>query len=190
MIKAIIFDCFGVLTTDRGQALLDSLPENVDLSAANQIYQAYTVGIITRSEFVEQLKEIGGQVTIGAGASQGEIVKNTKLLEYIKQLKKDYKICLLSNIATPWITDSFLTDEEQSLFDAMILSFEVGITKPDPRIFLLSCERLRVGMHEAVLVDDNEAYCEAARREGLETVVYKDFKQMKANLEQLLEQKA
>jgi putative hydrolase of the HAD superfamily len=85
-----------------------------------------------------------------------EIVKNDVLLDYIRELKKSYKIGMLSNVANNWIRDYFLTEDEQALFDEMIMSFEVGMTKPDPRIFLLACDRLRVGPHEAVLVDDVE----------------------------------
>src|SRR5690606_31310012 len=100
--------------------------------------------------------------------------------------RDEYKIGLLSNIATPWITDTFLTPEEQQLFDAMVFSYEVGMTKPDPRIFALTCKRLGVNPNQAVMVDDIERYCEAAKMEGMKAVVYKDFKQCKRDLEEIL----
>ncbi|MSR65719.1 MAG: HAD family hydrolase [Verrucomicrobiae bacterium] len=42
------------------------------------------------------------------------------------------------------------------LFDAIFISTEVGIEKPDPRIFRLACERLGVQPSEALHVGDNQ----------------------------------
>ncbi len=108
------------------------------------------------------------------------------MLDYISELKKDYKIGLLSNVANSWITDSLLTKEEQALFDSMIFSYQVGMTKPDPRIFILACQRLGVSTHEAVMVDDIERYCSAAKAEGLQAIPYHNLHQLKEQLEKLL----
>jgi HAD superfamily hydrolase (TIGR01509 family) len=192
MIKAIIFDCFGVLTTERWLLFLAELPDSVDLEEVRSVHRAYTAGIISKKECDDRIHELTGQSFREAeDLGVDEIAKNTVLLDYIRELRgKSYDIGLLSNIATPWITDSFLTADEQELFDEMILSFEVGITKPDPRIFMLACERLRVGPHEAVLVDDIDRYCAAARAEGLHAIQYQDFKQMKYELEIILAKKS
>ncbi len=187
MISAIIFDCFGVLTTDTWRAFVDSLPDNVDVQKARDLNRAYDSGLLTNEEFLEQVFDVtGSRPEQIEEMIDNEVTKNRALLDYIRELKKNYKIGLLSNVATPWITDSFLTSEEQELFDAMVFSFEVGMTKPDPRIFMLACERLRVGPHEAVMVDDIEPYCEAARTEGLKAVTYKDLRQLKHELSEIL----
>ena len=41
-----------------------------------------------------------------------------------------------------------------SLFDASILSFEVGMVKPDPGIYRLACERLGVEPSECLFIGD------------------------------------
>jgi putative hydrolase of the HAD superfamily len=41
------------------------------------------------------------------------------------------------------------------LFDAVVISGEFGVAKPDPRIFAHACELLGVGPHEALHVGDN-----------------------------------
>jgi putative hydrolase of the HAD superfamily len=188
MVRAVIFDCFGVLTTDTWLAFLDSLPDSVDIEAARKLNRAHNMGLISNEEYVKGLKEITGH---DAKEVQDrlthEVAKNTILLDYIRELRqRDYRIGLISNVASNWIRESFLTQAEQELFDEMIMSFEVGIAKPDPRMFMLVCERLRVAPHEAVLVDDIERYCDAAHAEGLQAILYKDFKQMKTRLEKLL----
>jgi len=108
------------------------------------------------------------------------------LITYIGSLKPDYKIGLLSNIASNWIRENLLTETEQLLFDQMIMSYEVKMTKPDPRIYHLSTERLGVDIQDCVFVDDIEHYCEAARQEGMQAVVYQNFEQMKAELAKIL----
>lgn len=107
--------------------------------------------------------------------TKSEIVKNVALLAVIKELKKTYTIGLLSNISDDWITRELLTPEEQELFDVMVLSYQTGMTKPDPRMYMLACERLRVAPHETVMVDDIENFVAAAENEGLQGIVYKDL---------------
>jgi len=186
MIKAVIFDCFGVLTADKWKEFVGTIPDKLRESARD-INHAYDAGFINEEEFISQIKKL-------TGTSPGEVetimaddrTKNTKLLNYIATLKLRYKIGLLSNIATNWIREEFLTPDEQTLFDEYILSYEVHLTKPDPRIFKIACERLGVEPSEAVLVDDIERYCDAAREFGIQAICYKDFVQTKRELEQIL----
>lgn len=191
MVKAIIFDCFGVLTTDTWLAFLDSLPDSVDIEAARKLNRAHNMGLVTNEDFLIGLKKITGRDAQEVeNRLAHEVTKNTNLLEYIRELRgRGFRIGMISNIASNWIRKSFLTIEEQELFDEMIMSFEVGIAKPDPRMFMLACERLRVAPHEAVLVDDIDRYCDAAQAEGLKAIVYKDLKQAKQELETLLTNK-
>jgi epoxide hydrolase-like predicted phosphatase len=188
VIKAIIFDCFGVLTTDTWRAFLDSLPAEADIARARELNHQYDAGLITLEQFLEQVHEATGKSPqLVERMLDNEITKNTPLLDYIKDLKQTYKIGLLSNIATNWIKDNFLNIEEQALFDTMVFSYEVGMTKPDPRIFELACERLGVEPSEAVMIDDVEWYCQSAQSLGMKAIVYKDFNQLKQDLQAVLD---
>lgn len=188
MIRAVIFDCFGVLTTDSWRAFVDSLPEGVDAQSARELNRAYGAGIISKTDFLDGVKRLTGySIQHIEQLLDNETYKNLPLLDYIRDLRsRGLAIGLLSNIATNWIRDSFLTPDEQALFDQMILSFEVGITKPDPRIFHLACEKLDTKPTETVLIDDVDRYCQAARAEGLNAILYTDLKQMKHELEALI----
>lgn len=186
MIKAIIFDCFGVLTVDLWKEFVATLPE-VQRQPARDINHAYDAGFINEKKFMEQVRDLTGK-------SPGEVekvrnsdgTKNEELLAYIAELKKTYKIGLISNIASNWIRDTLLTDDEQKLFDKMVLSFEVGMTKPDPRIFKLAAVQLSVEPTEVIFIDDIETYCTAARGVGMRAIVYQDFAQLKRDLEAIL----
>ncbi len=190
MIKAIVFDNFGVLTTDMWREFLLSLPEDVDLEAVRNAHREYDRGSISQRECSTRIKAITGRTfTEAEDLLSSEVSKNIPLLEYISELKsRGYLLAIMSNVATNWIRDSFLTDNEQALFDEMIFSFEVGMIKPDPRIFMLARERLRIGPHEALLVDDKESYCQVAKTEGWKAVTYQSLKQLKVELEPILSQ--
>ena len=55
--------------------------------------------------------------------------------------------------------------------DAVILSFEIGVAKPDPRIYRAALEALRVDPGDALFVDDQVAYCDGAAALGIGTVL-------------------
>lgn len=60
------------------------------------------------------------------------------------------------------------------LFDDIVDSHEVGLRKPDPRIYLLSASRLGVEPTRSVFLDDVESNVEAARRVGMHGVLVAD----------------
>jgi epoxide hydrolase-like predicted phosphatase len=57
------------------------------------------------------------------------------------------------------------------LFDDVVDSSEVGMRKPDPRIYELALERLGVPAERAVFVDDAPGNVEGARRVGMRAVL-------------------
>lgn len=58
-------------------------------------------------------------------------------------------------------------------FNVVLVSYEVGYTKPDPRIYELCLSRLGVPAPSALFVDDRPENVEGARRLGLETVLFR-----------------
>lgn len=186
MIRAIIFDCFGVLTTDTWKEFTAALPKE-QLEPARELNRVYDAGHITKTEFVKAIQSLTGkQVKYVEDLLDNEVFKNEELLRYIAELKRHYKIGLLSNIATNWVREKFLSATEQQLFDAYAFSFEVGAAKPDAKMYAAITERLETTPEECIFVDDVEGYCTAAEDLGMRAVCYKNFTQMKAELERLL----
>lgn len=186
MIKAIIFDCFGVLTADSWHEFRMSLPSEQHTPASDLNHQ-YGAGVINKEEFLGSVSELTGQPEDAISKLiDNEQSKNLALLNYIGVLKRQYKIGLLSNVASNWIRDEFLTAEEQKLFDAFVLSFEEHITKPDPRIYRVAARRLGVLPEECVYIDDIDRYAAAARDEGMSGLVYHNLSELKTELEPLL----
>jgi epoxide hydrolase-like predicted phosphatase len=73
------------------------------------------------------------------------------------------------------------------LFDAAVISGEVGLHKPQPEIYLLACERLEVEPGEAVFVDDLRENCDGAEAIGMTALLHRDAAETVAKLEELFE---
>jgi len=109
------------------------------------------------------------------GALEREVLIDTvrlydDSLEVVRALRANgSKVALVSNCSwnTGPIVDRLGLDAE---FDALVLSFEVGVMKPAPAIYRTALER--VGDPEppaAVFVDDQVTYCDGAAAVGLDT---------------------
>lgn len=187
VIKAIVFDCFGVLTSDTWQTFLDNLPPTADADKAREVHRAYNSGQISKDECSKQIELATGRQFTEVEDQSSEIEKNQALLSYISELRqRHYKIGLLSNASSNWVREEFLTPDEQALFDDFVLSYELGLVKPEARLFAVTAERLGVKPAEAVLVDDKKSFCEEAQKSGMKAVLYHDFKQCQQELEELL----
>ena len=65
-------------------------------------------------------------------------------------------------------------------------SHECGLSKPDPAIYALACERLRVEPAQMVFLDDHEPWAAGARQAGIHAVLYRDNAQAIKEIEALL----
>ncbi|CAN5640582.1 hypothetical protein BH23PAT2_BH23PAT2_03680 [soil metagenome] len=177
MIRAIVFDCFGVLAIGTWSAFLDTLSPDIDRKALHDLNRAHDAGILTHSQFDDQIVALtGAHPRRIESVGLTDVHKNVRLLNYIRhELRPQYKTGILSNISSDWITDTLLTPDEQTLFDIIIFSYQVGHAKPDPEIFQLTAERLEMSPQDILFVDDIPAYVSAAQDCGIQAVVYSDF---------------
>jgi putative hydrolase of the HAD superfamily len=79
--------------------------------------------------------------------------------------------------------DPALLDE---LFDAVVISGEVGMHKPEPEIFLLGAERIGVAPDDCVFVDDLRENCAGAEAVGMTAVLHRGSETTIPELERLL----
>ena len=73
------------------------------------------------------------------------------------------------------------------LFDAVVISGEEGMHKPQPEIYRLGAERLGLEPKECVFVDDLRENCEGAEAVGMTAVLHRGAKTTLPKLEELLE---
>ncbi len=188
MIKAIIFDCFGVLAEDGWLPFKRRyIGKNTELAEkVAELGKQNDFGLVSHSKYFKKAAELIGvdQQTLRDAVSKQ--VPNADLLNYIKvELKPKYKIGLLSN-ANYDVVHKLFTPAQAELFNASAMSYETRLVKPDPRMFELIAIRLEVDASECIVVDDVERYCMAAKDFGMEAIRYKSFEQFKAEIKERL----
>jgi epoxide hydrolase-like predicted phosphatase len=108
------------------------------------------------------------------------------LVEFIRDLHLRYKTAILSNA---WFGSREAISNKFGLgavVDAIIISAEEGIAKPDARIYRVAAERLGVLPAEAVFVDDMAENVQAARAVGMRGVQFKSTAQAIAEVRAVL----
>ena len=90
-------------------------------------------------------------------------------------------------ISNSWGATNYELDRFPEMFDGWVISGEVGIRKPDPEIYELTCSRLGVSAGECLFVDDIEINCDAARSLGMRAVHFRENAQAIAEIEAALE---
>lgn len=197
-IQAIFFDIGGVLvrTIDRAprQALAERLGMTYEaleeLVFGGESGRRAQLGLIAEAEQwayacqqtgwpVEQVAEFRAQFFAGDRL-------DTRLVEYIRGLRRLYKTGIISNgmnntramIDGPWGMGA--------LFDAIVISSEVGIMKPDRRIYLHTLQRLDVQPEQAVFIDDFQHNIAGAQSIGMQGIHFINPVQTLAELDALL----
>jgi putative hydrolase of the HAD superfamily len=188
MIRAVIFDCFGVLTSDGWLPLKNKyFGDDTELfRIAGELNKEVDSGLIGYEEFTEKIGKLAGIPAQEVKHSIENNINDEKILELVATLKLKYKIGMLSNAGANWL-DRLFSKEQMDLFDATALSYETGVVKPNPRAYEIIAERLGVNPKEAIFIDDQEKYANGAEAVGMKFILYKDYPQLKTDLEQLLQ---
>lgn len=197
-VRAVVFDIGGVLeiTPDLGvDQLWESrfgLRRGELLERMRDIWRGGSIGTITLEQVHEALRERLGLDAATLAAYMADLWReylgtaNTELIEYARGLRPRYRTGILSN--------SFLGAREreqaaygfEDLVDEIVYSHEVGMSKPDPQIYALVCERLTVLPHEMIFLDDSGPCVSGAREAGIHAIHYRNNAQALAEIKALL----
>jgi len=197
-IRAILFDLGGVLLRTGDFTPREQLAARLGMSRSELeelIFGRESGDMAQRGEITVQQHYANLCQQLGYSMEQlqalfDEFFNNDSLdhdlVEYVRQLHKTYKTGLLSNaaddlrklIAEKW--------HFEDAFDDMVISAEVRLAKPDPRIFQLAVDRLGVKATEAVFIDDMPHNVAAAVKAGLFGIRFLTPQQLRLDLDGLL----
>jgi epoxide hydrolase-like predicted phosphatase len=88
-------------------------------------------------------------------------------------------------VSNSWVMDHY-TDDLRDLFDAVVISGEVGMHKPEPEIFELAARRVNRDPSDCVFVDDLRENCTGAEALGMTAILHRDPAATIERLEDLL----
>jgi putative hydrolase of the HAD superfamily len=193
--KALLVDFGGVLTTDIWSSFAAFCAQRgLDAEAAKQLFRenpdaiaalrGLETGEVEAPEFERRFAELLGTEPKGlieglfAGLQPAE-----PMVEAVRRAREaGVPTGLISN---SWVMDHY-TDEIRGLFDAVVISAEVGLHKPQPEIYRLAAERLGVAPEDCLFVDDLRENCAGAEAVGMTAVLHRDADQTIARVEELL----
>ena len=184
--KAIIWDFGGVITSSPFEAFnefeeANSLPkdiirtinsENPDMNAWAQFESnSITIGQFN-DLFLKEAKAKGFDIK---GRDIIKLLKGSireNMVSFLRELKSDFKLgCITNNVksSSQENTDNE-TEEVMSIFDHLIESSIVGIRKPNPEIYMMSCDALNVSPDQCIYLDDLGINLKPARELGMTTI--------------------
>lgn len=187
MIKAITFDCFGVLASEAWLSVKAKyFGHDPDLmtKVSNISWQADR-GLISREDAIRTTAKLAGVTPVEFTKAIDRNVPNEELFDYISELKANYKLGLLSNVASDYLKHIF-SSQQLDLFDAIVLSFQTGYIKPERQAFENAARRLSVNVNECVFIDDQQRNVDGAHAAGMQAILYKNFPKFKTDLNELL----
>lgn len=182
MIKAIIFDYFGVIRPDVVRQTFEELGGDWDHDhdfVVDSLHASHYGGPHSRETLSKHLGISEEEYMAVLSKNMGGNDQN--LLKFIKSLNPKYKIGLLSNIGQSKASDIF-EPSELKLFDAITLSSSIGYAKPEPEAYEAAADQLAVRCDECIFTDDHEDFCEAAQSVGMSAIHYKSLAQFQREL--------
>ncbi len=198
MIRALIFDLFDVLLSTELSPECHACEMRLQLTdygLRTAMFRSPQFGEAIYGRINEEVLWRDVATTIKASQDAWQelayafyscVQVNTELLNFIRDLRPQYKIAILSN-ATPavplLITQQFHLDQE---VDIIVVSAQVGVTKPHPEIYQIAVDRLNIVPHEAMYVDDEKRFVAGAEAIGMRGVQFQNTVQGVAEIQALL----
>ena len=198
-IRAVVFDIGGVLeiTPDLGVAERWEKHFNLQAGELNErmgsLWEAGSLGKCSEEDVSEGLRTIIGMNEEQVEAFWSDLWEeylgtlNAELATYFASLRPRYQTAILSN--------SFVGAREREqeryhfseMADFIVYSHEVGLAKPDRRIYELTCERLGLPPEEVIFLDDSEICITGAREYGMHAILFQNNAQAISEIQTLLQ---
>lgn len=109
-----------------------------------------------------------------------------ELMAYAASLRPRHATAILSNSSDGARREEQARYSFAESFDVIIYSHEVGLVKPDPRIYALLCAELNVPAADLVFLDDVPENVEAACRFGIRGILHRNTAESIASIDALL----
>ena len=203
-IEAVISDFGGVLTSpliesyaavqESSGVPLDALGRAMaaiaERNGSNPLFELET-GRLTEAEFLEGLgreltQQLGRPVSMRDFGERffENLHPNARMLEFMRGLRdRGYKLGICTNNVREWEPKWRSKLPVDEIFSVVVDSAFVGARKPDRKIYEITLDRLGVPAQAALLIDDVELNCTAARDFGMHAVWFRETDQAIAEIE-------
>jgi putative hydrolase of the HAD superfamily len=185
--RGLILDFDGVVTTDLSAELSAFCVEEGiapdafvrilrDSAEGRAALEAAEAGKIPQREYEVTISQLLGVDDRGMlKRALGGLLPRPEVLDLIQRARAAGILAgLLSNSWGEGDFDPYDGYDLDAIFDAVVISVDAGMRKPDPAIYLLAASELGVTPQECVLADDTAANLPPAENLGMATVLFTD----------------
>jgi len=197
-IRAIFFDYGGVIARTEFQAPRQHLAERLGMEyedlenlvfAGPSSVKASLGEISDKEHWAEVTKRLrrpaAEMEAIREEFFAGDVV-DREIVAYLHSLKPHYHVGLISN-AWPDLRDYIISQKFEDAFHHMVISGEVGVMKPEAKIYQIALEQAGVSPNEAVFVDDFYENIEGCQVVGMHGIHFRDPQTAMTELKNLLD---
>lgn len=195
MIKNIVFDIGGVLADFRIKDYL--MEKGLDASAIKRVLKASVMnpywGKFERAEVTEEETlraftaadpEMEKEIRLAFTNLSGMLVMREYAIPLVRRLKDaGYRVYYLSNYSKKAYDECAESLAFMPYMDGGVVSFKVGLTKPDPQMYQCFLDRYALRADECVFVDDTEENVNRARELGFVGIVFRSYNGLLEDLE-------
>jgi len=185
VVRAIFFDFGGVILRTEYQSPRQHLAERLNMEYDDLVRLVFdsetsrkaSIGVATvDAHWAAVMKRLNRPVVEAQSIRDeffGGDVLDRGLIQLMRDLRSKYKIGLISN-AWNDLREYIAKQGFADVFDAMIISAEVGVVKPDARIFQIALDQFQVRAKEAMFVDDFKENIEGCEKVGMQGLLFRD----------------
>ena len=188
-IKWIVFDAMGVIFKEGDDVsnilipFLKSKSSHIDEAIVKELYYKASLGNISSFEFWTNFNLANNYPEIEKEYINSNFELNPDFKEIAEILKKKYFLAVLSNDVTEWSKCLRKRFRLNYLFKIAIISGDVGLRKPDKKIFKLLLERIKSDPKDCVFIDDKLVNVRSASEFGFKTILFVSKNYTKNDLE-------
>lgn len=187
MLKLVIFDMDGVILDSERVANLAwfQVSEKYDLGLNIERLKGIKGGTAVRTlevlskqvgkTLAEKIMEEKKEIQMSIIKKENGIKLKEGVVELLKYIKEKGLKCIVATSTTKERAEKQLKETGvYSYFDNLVYGDEIKNGKPDPEIFLKTCEKIGVSPIEAVVIEDSVLGATAANRAGIKCFVVED----------------
>lgn len=197
MIRTIIFDIGNVLADFSWEAHYrrfgytgEKLERLAKATVKSDAWNEYDRGELSDGEiiqkFIENDPELEEDIIRCLTDVEGMVVRNDYAIPWIQELQeKGYRTLYLSNFSERAKKECAKALDFLPYMDGGILSYQDKVIKPMPEIYQLLIERYKLVPEECVFLDDTQKNLTGAEAFGIHTILFRNQKQAREELEKL-----
>jgi HAD superfamily hydrolase (TIGR01509 family) len=182
--KAIIFDFFGVICSEIAPIWTRRRLPQCDVHDIHERYiRAGDEGTRSEEAVFKDLATVARIQPADIAREWQDLIQiDEAVIDIIREVKKSHKTALCSNAWSSFIRPILSAHNLEELFDTIVISSEVGITKPDERIFRLVATQVDAEPTQCIFIDDGPRNISAAQAMGMTSILFSSAEDLRTEL--------